>query len=95
MSRVMRRRRHSLCAPRRRPVDHRILTLGATVVLGLPPALVVLGLLGVDAPVARVAFGGLVMLVSGRLIASMLIPPPADDRAVYGPERLGPSTDAG
>lgn len=78
----------------RRSIDHRVLTLCVTVALGLAPALVVLDMLSIEAVAARLAIGGFITLVAGRLFASMLIPPPADNRQIYGPERLDPEHDA-
>lgn len=70
--------------------DYRDMTLFVTVALGLAPALVVLDSLGVDAVAARLAIGGCVTLLAGRLLSWMLIPPPADNRRIYGPERHEP-----
>ncbi len=69
------------------PGGYRVMVFCVSVLLGLPVALAVLWLAGVEDVLWRVVLGLVVTLLAGRVLAWLTVPPPNMDDRRYGPER--------
>lgn len=82
------RRRKVRRSPKPRvPGGYRVMVFCVSVLLGLPVALAVLWLAGVEDVLWRVTIGLVVTLLAGRVLAWLTVPPPNMDDRRYGPER--------
>ncbi|MCC5787232.1 MAG: hypothetical protein JJU33_11095 [Phycisphaerales bacterium] len=72
------------------PGGYRVMVFCVSVLLGLPVALSVLWLAGVEDVLWRVTIGLVVTLLAGRVLAWVTVPPPNMDDRRYGPERYKP-----
>lgn len=79
--------RRSRRSAARVPGGYRVMVFCVSVLLGLPVALAVLWLAGVEDVLWRLTIGLVVTLLAGRVLAWVTVPPPNLDDRRYGPER--------